>query len=81
MPSEILTWHRLELDVPIRTQMIRKIMELALYYNSNLTDDFIQRLPDLAKKVEMVLYVEAVSMRTYADLKTLKRRIKAISNS
>lgn len=61
--------------------MNSQIIELLKLRRPNATQDWQQKLPQMAKRLEEALYSEANSFQEYADKSTLKGRLQQLASS
>ncbi|KAH9255720.1 hypothetical protein BASA81_006114 [Batrachochytrium salamandrivorans] len=72
-------WQNPEVDKPFRQAMIGRIYELLRMRKPDAEQDWLKRLPDMAKRLEDSLYRSATSLNEYDDENTLKARLQQIA--
>jgi len=65
-------------DMPHRREMIQHIVKM-LKKDKNGSPEWLSKLPQMAKQLEVSLYRNARSFEAYADMNTLKHRLQAIA--
>lgn len=73
MGTKVPAWQSYR-DLPYRRQMIARLIK----HRSSVGSPLHQKVPHLAKKVELVLYRNAHSLDEYRDGKTMERRVQAL---
>ena len=66
-------------DVALRNATIAKIISLLQEKKPNAPTEWLQRLPDMARRLEDSLYRKAPTKEIYANLDTLKQRLQMIA--
>jgi len=65
-------------DIPHRRQMIQEIVKI-LKKDKNGNADWLSKLPNMAKQLEVSLYRNARSFEEYTNMSTLKHRLQLIA--
>eukprot|EP00542_Grammatophora_oceanica_P014911 CAMPEP_0194032300 /NCGR_PEP_ID=MMETSP0009_2-20130614/5275_1 /TAXON_ID=210454 /ORGANISM="Grammatophora oceanica, Strain CCMP 410" /LENGTH=1696 /DNA_ID=CAMNT_0038672697 /DNA_START=105 /DNA_END=5195 /DNA_ORIENTATION=+ len=65
-------------DMPSRREMIQHIVKM-LKKDRNGSPEWLQKLPQMAKQLEVSLYRNARSFEDYMDMSTLKQRLQVIA--
>ena len=71
-------WHSVE-DLDARTSMVNHIVDLLKIRRPNATEDWTEKLPQMAKRLEDALYHSANSAAEYMDRSTLKQRLQQLA--
>ena len=71
-------WHSVE-DLDARTSMVNHIVDLLKIRRPNATEDWTEKLPQMAKRLEDALYHSANSAAEYKDRSTLKQRLQQLA--
>eukprot|EP01034_Spumella_vulgaris_P021671 gene21671-27712_t len=74
------SWHTAE-HGPARAAMVDEIIKLLKTRRPNATDDWHEKLPHMAKRLEDALYHEAPILDEYSDHSTLKVRLQQLALS
>lgn len=73
-------WHTVE-HAADRESMTEEIVRLLKSRRPNATDNWHEKLPQMAKRLEEALYFDATSLVDYADKTTLKQRLQQLAIS
>ena len=73
-------WHSHE-HSQARTQMVEEIIKLLKNRRPNATDDWHEKLPHMAKRLEDALYHDANTFDDYSDKESLKVRLQQLAMS
>lgn len=73
------SWQNPDRDKENRRHMIADIIRLLQERKPNAPPEWKQKLPDMARRLELRLYNDAISLEKYLDRSTLKERIIQIS--
>jgi hypothetical protein len=68
-------------DVTARRKMIAKIVALLQQRKPNAPEEWLLKLPQMAKRLEESLYRSAADFDSYNDVSTLKQRLQALAMS
>merc|ERR1712023_120657 len=75
-------WHATDnSDTAIRTQMAQKIIHILHQKRPNANQDWKQKLPHMAKRLEEALYLNANSKEEYQNHNTVKMRLQQYAMS
>eukprot|EP01038_Epipyxis_sp_PR26KG_P004228 gene4228-6004_t len=74
-------WHNQSEHILIRTEMVQKIIELLKTRRPNATEDWHEKLPHMAKRLEDALYHDASTLEDYSDYGSLKTRLQQLAMS
>merc|ERR1711862_277101 len=66
-------------DTQDRRKMIAKIVQLLQQRKPNAPQEWLKKLPQMAKRLEESLYRSAPSFEAYNDFNTLKQRLQQLS--
>lgn len=66
-------------DLNERRRMIAKIVQLLQARKPNAPQDWLSKLPQMAKRLEETLYRQAASFTEYSDASTLKNRLQQLA--
>jgi inosine/xanthosine triphosphatase len=72
-------WYFQDLHLQERRIMITNIARLLQARKPNATADWMQRLPQMARRLEESLFRSATSFEEYRDTSTLKKRLQALA--
>jgi E1A/CREB-binding protein len=70
---------RTDADVGARRKMIAKIVALLQQRKPNAPQEWLKKLPQMAKRLEESLYRNAPSFDSYNDVATLKQRLQQLA--
>lgn len=73
-------WHSLD-HGSTRSSMVEKIISLLKQRRPNASDDWHEKLPHMAKRLEEALYGQAEDLNQYSDTTTLKVRLQQLALS
>lgn len=73
------TWHKSKDDLPLRRRMIQLIMELLQKRKPDAPQEWRQKIPEMARRLEDSLYRSAKSREYYNDNQTLKQRLQYVA--
>ncbi|GMH70233.1 hypothetical protein TrST_g12427 [Triparma strigata] len=68
-------------DVNARRKMIAKIVALLQQRKPHAPEEWLKKLPQMAKRLEESLYRSAANFEAYNDVQTLKQRLQALAMS
>ncbi|OQR98354.1 hypothetical protein ACHHYP_08721 [Achlya hypogyna] len=66
-------------DNPMRKDVITRIVQFLQMQKPNAPQDWMKRLPQMAKKLEEALYRKATSKAEYNDMSTLQARLHVVA--
>ena len=72
-------WHNAEEHRSTRDTMIGNIIALLQQRRPNATQDWHEKLPHMARRLESELYLQAESLTEYSDPSTLKTRLQQLA--
>lgn len=72
-------WQKVDDDLPHRRKMITRIVTLLQERKPNAPQEWARKLPQMARRLEADLYLEAGSLSEYSDFTTLKRRLQQLA--
>ena len=72
-------WYFQDQHLETRRRMITDIARLLQARKPNATADWMQRLPQMARRLEESLFRSATSFEEYRDTSTLKKRLQALA--
>ncbi|OQS03989.1 hypothetical protein THRCLA_03731 [Thraustotheca clavata] len=78
MPVPMTTWQTTA-DNPMRKDVIARIVQFLQMQKPNAPQDWMKRLPQMAKKLEEALYRKATSKAEYNDMSTLQARLHVVA--
>jgi len=79
-PMAARPWHTAE-HAPQRSEMNRRIVTLLQQRRPDATQEWSQKLPQMAKRLEEALYSEAQTFEMYYNFNTLKNRLQQLALS
>jgi len=74
----VKAWHGPEHN-PLRNNMVDNIIALLKTRRPNATEDWHEKLPHMAKRLEDALYHQASTFEDYSDSESLKDRLKQLA--
>eukprot|EP00587_Corethron_hystrix_P001372 CAMPEP_0113305838 /NCGR_PEP_ID=MMETSP0010_2-20120614/5322_1 /TAXON_ID=216773 ORGANISM="Corethron hystrix, Strain 308" /NCGR_SAMPLE_ID=MMETSP0010_2 /ASSEMBLY_ACC=CAM_ASM_000155 /LENGTH=1600 /DNA_ID=CAMNT_0000160371 /DNA_START=446 /DNA_END=5248 /DNA_ORIENTATION=- /assembly_acc=CAM_ASM_000155 len=77
-PTQVLSWQS-DKDVADRREMIQKIVRLLQLRKPNAPQEWLKKLPQMAKRLEESLYRSAKSFDEYNNSSTLKFRLQQLA--
>lgn len=77
-PKRGITWQS-EADLPQRRKIIAKIVGLLQQRKPDAPQEWVKKLPDMARRLEDSLYRDANSIENYSDITTLKERLQKLA--
>jgi hypothetical protein len=80
LTAPAVSWQS-ELDLPQRRKMITKIVSLLQQRKPNAPNDWVEKLPEIARRLEDSLYRTASSAEEYDNFNTLKHRLQQLALS
>ena len=77
-PNALAGWQS-DRDIPERRSMIQRIVQLLQQRKPNAPEEWVKKLPVMAKRLEESLYRNAASFIEYNDTNTLKSRLQRLA--
>ena len=78
-PAGAPAWYFQDQHLQERRSMITRIAQLMITTKPNPPADWLQKLPNMARRLEETLFRSAASFEEYRDTSTLKRRLQALA--
>ena len=82
LPSKesVQPWHRPDTDRETRKEISAKITNILRIRKPDADEHWLNKLPDMARRLEAKLYSVAPSLEEYANEATLRARLQNIAN-
>ena len=79
MPNRLNGEWQSNKDMEKRREMIQHIVRLLKQKDKNASQEWLNKLPQMVKQLEVSLYRSAPSFEAYADISTLKHRLQLLA--